>query len=452
MVQYLYTNTGVKLDTWAPGKAKEGGKYVFSFFLRPEAKTYLIDLVFDDGTTITGESDEWFKPDGDGHQINEISMKSSDDPDTWEYKYDDGADDDLKMPMDERLAYEMTVVGASADVWYPTYGEAPAVDAETLEAARQKLAHDASPLLDNAAAEAPAEPAPEAPAAAAVPEGYTGISLLIKNKTGREIAKVYLYPVGEDKGKNVLKNVVESLPTEDESKEGKPHEAYAYVLRETAKLDAMELCVRYAGDEKEEVTWALKDVLAANTTITLKESMDDWKQKETDDADDLAAMAELAAKGEPTDGVMPEAAAAEPAPEAAAEAVEYTPLGLKFKNRYGKGFKEVYIHATDEDRGANVLTEVLPTEGEGPEDSEEVILFLYRETAKLEKMSVTIVTVDGEEFTWNAPSALGNNFKITVKADINDWSFEEITKEKDLNKIAEFVAAGVTSDGFVPAN
>ena len=67
-------------------------------------------------------------------------------------------------------------------------------------------------------------------------------------------------------------------------------------------------------------------------------------------------------------------------------------------------------------------------------------------------MSVTIVTVDGEEFTWNAPSALGNNFKITVKADINDWSFEEITKEKDLNKIAEFVAAGVTSDGFVPAN
>ena len=67
----------------------------------------------------------------------------------------------------------------------------------------------------------------------------------------------------------------------------------------------MELCVRYAGDEKEEVTWALKDVLAANTTITLKESMDDWKQKETDDADDLAAMAELAAKGEPTDGFVP---------------------------------------------------------------------------------------------------------------------------------------------------
>ena len=43
-----------------------------------------------------------------------------------------------------------------------------------------------------------------------------------------------------------------------------------------------------------------------------------------------------------------------------------------------------------------------------------------------------------------------DNTKITVKADITDWSYDEITKEKDLNKIAEFVALGVTSDGFDP--
>lgn len=444
MVDYLYTNVGDKVTAWTPGKAKEGGKYVFSYFLRPAADNYFIDLVFEDGTSMTAEIEDWFKPDGDGHQLNEISMKDAADPDVWKIAYDDGADDDLQLPMDERLAYEINVVGTTADVWYPTYGEVPAVDADALEAAKQALAHDASPLLADAAAEPAEEPA-EAPAAdaAAVPEGYTGLHLMLKNKSGKEIYKVYLFPTGEDKGKNIFKTVVEgNIPTEDESVEGKPHEVFAYVFRETAKLGAMTLKVRYADDT--ETDYELK-ALEDYTVFTVK--ADEFKQKVSDDAEDMAAMDAVAAAGVSTDGVEFAPIAAEPAAEAA---VEYAALGLKFKNKYGKAFKEAYIYPVGEDKGANVLTAELPTEGEGPEDSEEVVLFIYRDAAKLDKMAVTVVTVDGEEIYWEAPSALGNNYKITVKADITDWSYDEITKEKDLNKIAEFVALGVTSDGFDP--
>ena len=35
LVEYLYTAEGEQFTFWSPGKAKEGGKYVFSFFLRP---------------------------------------------------------------------------------------------------------------------------------------------------------------------------------------------------------------------------------------------------------------------------------------------------------------------------------------------------------------------------------------------------------------------------------
>ena len=303
MVEYMYTAEGEQFAFWSPGKAKEGGKYIFSFFLRPLADNYLIDLVYDDGTTVTGYVDDWFKPDGDGHQLNEISLKDAADPDQWKIAWDDGTDDDYGMPMDERLAKEVNEVGVPADGWYPVYEGAPEATEES-KAALIELVKAAVPFAGGAPAEAAAEEAPAAEAAA-VPEGYTGIAMLIKNKTGKDIAKIYLYPVGEDKGKNVFKTLAEVLPTEDETKEGKPHEIYVYVLRETEKLGAMELRVRFVDETLEELTWQLPEALATNSTITLKEAVEDWKLKATDDAEDLAAQNALAAIGAPTDDVMP---------------------------------------------------------------------------------------------------------------------------------------------------
>ena len=143
----------------------------------------------------------------------------------------------------------------------------------------------------------------------------------------------------------------------------------------------------------------------------------------------------------------------QPVEEAAAPAGEYTALGLKFKNKLGVGIKEAYIYPVGEDKGANVLSEVLPTEGEGPEDSEEVVLYIFRETAKLGTMMVTVVTTDDRTIEWKFPSELGDNYKITLKKNIEESTFELITKEKDLKKIADFIAelGGKTSDGFVPA-
>ncbi|MBQ2202001.1 MAG: hypothetical protein II412_05460, partial [Clostridia bacterium] len=120
----------------------------------------------------------------------------------------------------------------------------------------------------------------------------------VKNKSGKDIAKIYLFPNGEDKGKNIFKTLAEVLPTEDESVEGKPHEIFVYVLRETAKLGAMTLRVRYA--DETEVDYEL-DPLEDYTSFSIK--ADEFKQKVADDAEDIAAMDAVAAEGVSTDGV-----------------------------------------------------------------------------------------------------------------------------------------------------
>ena len=115
-----------------------------------------------------------------------------------------------------------------------------------------------------------------------------------------DIAKIYLFPNGEDKGKNIFKTLAEVLPTEDESVEGKPHEIYVYVFRETAKLEGMTLRVRYADESEEDFELkALEDY----TVFTIKENAADFKQKVSDDAEDIAAMNAVAAAGVSTDGV-----------------------------------------------------------------------------------------------------------------------------------------------------
>ena len=287
MIDYLYAADGSKMDSLMPGKAKEGGMYLFKCFLRPHADNYVLYVTFDDGTDITYPIDDWFKPDGNGNLPNEISLKNAEDPDDIKVQYDDG----VPEPID--YLAESLAKGYVVDQWYPTYGTFNA-DAEAVEAAKAELAKILVP-----AAEVPAEPAEPAEPAAEVPAGYTAIHLMLKNKSGKEIYKVYLFPTGEDQGKNIFKLVVEgNIPTEDESVEGNPHEAFAFVFRETAKLGAMTLRVRFADDT--EIDFELNP-LEDYTSFTVK--ADEFKQKVTDDAEDIANMDAVAAAGVSTDGV-----------------------------------------------------------------------------------------------------------------------------------------------------
>ena len=299
MIDYLYTPAGEKMDVLMSGKAKEGGMYLFKCFIRPHADNYMIDVVYDDGATITYPIDDWFKPDGSGNLPNEISLKNTEDPDDIKVQYDDG----VPEPID--YLAESLAKGLVVDQWYPTYVQTE-VAAETVEELKAEQAKIVVPASEEPA-KTPEEPAAEAPAEgeepmAEVPAGYTGLHLMLKNKSGKEIEKVYLFANGEDKGKNIFKTVVDGMiPTEDESAEGKPHEVFAYVFRETEKLGAMTLRIKFADGTEQD--FVLEMPVEDYTVFTVK--ADEFKQKVSDDAEDITAMdaVALAAGGKSTDGV-----------------------------------------------------------------------------------------------------------------------------------------------------
>ncbi len=96
---------------WKPGK---GGQYLFGYFVRPEAKTYEMKVVFEDKSELVVPDIDLFTPDGDGHLVNEISLKDAVDPDLEKIQYDDG--------YPEPIAYiNDAIVGAlPLDGWLPT--------------------------------------------------------------------------------------------------------------------------------------------------------------------------------------------------------------------------------------------------------------------------------------------------------------------------------------------
>ena len=227
-------------------KDADGDNYEKNIYIiRPVVDSYTICVMFEDGTEFTKDL-------GALAMYDKISLKGPAAEDVEHEPNDD--------PADIALMDELVAAGVATD------GEYPIVLAE-------------------------------------VPAGYTGLHLMLKNKSGKEIEKVYLFPTGEDKGKNIFKTVVEGMiPTEDETVEGKPHEVFAYVYRETAKLGAMTLRVKYAdGTEEDFELQPLEDY----TAFTIKDKPEDFKQKVTDDIEDTVAMDLLVTKvlGKSTDGV-----------------------------------------------------------------------------------------------------------------------------------------------------
>lgn len=438
MIDYLYTAAGEKMASLMPGKAKEGGMYLFKCFLRPHTDNYNLYVKFDDGTDITYPIEDWFKPDGDGHLPNEISLKNAEDKYDIKVQYDDGDPEPLQY-----LA-ESLEKGYVVDQWYPVYEGAPAADAAAVEAARAELAKIPVPAAEEPAEEpVPAEEPAPAAEAAAVPEGYTGLKLMVKNKTGKDIAKIYLFPNGEDKGKNIFKTLADVLPTEDESKEGKPHEIQVYVLRETEKLGAMTLRVRFADDTEED--HVLEKPVEDYTVFTIK--ADEFKQKVTDDAEDMAAMDAVAAAGVSTDGVEYAPKAEEPAaaPAAAEVPAGYAGLALNIKNKTGKTINEVYIYAKDGDKGASVV-EAGWKDKDADGDNYEKNIYLIREADK--EFVLYVVFEDGTDLTEEL-GALAMYDKISMQAD--KVKHEPNDDPADIALMDEVVKTGVTADGWYPA-
>lgn len=232
-------------EPWLDKDADEANYERNIYIIRKASESYTIQAEFEDGTNFTADL-------GALNKYDKISLKG---PTADDIKHE--ANDD---PEDIAAMDALVAAGVASDGCYP--GPAP------MEA----------------------------------PEGYTGLHLMLKNKSGKEIEKVYLFPNGEDKGKNIFKTVVEGMiPTEDESVEGKPHEVFAYVYRETSKLGAMTLRVKYADGTEQD--FVLEKPVEDYTCFTIK--ADEFKQKVTDDIEDIVAMDMVwfHSNGESTDGV-----------------------------------------------------------------------------------------------------------------------------------------------------
>lgn len=115
MVEFLRGEDGELLGKWGFGKSSEGGIYAFGFFIRPEAATYEVQLVFEDGTELIIPDIDLLTPNADGFCANEISIKDSVDPDFTEVSYDDGDPEPLQY-LDDAIK-----LGESLDHWYPAY-------------------------------------------------------------------------------------------------------------------------------------------------------------------------------------------------------------------------------------------------------------------------------------------------------------------------------------------
>ena len=220
------------------------------------------------------------------------------------------------------------------------------------------------------------------------------------------------------------------------------------MLRETASLEAMTLRIRYADDAEED--YDLKP-LEDYTVFSVK--TDEFKQKVSDDAEDIAAMDAVAAAGVSTDGVEftaaeePTAEATEAAAEVAAIPEVYVGLALNIKNKTGATINAVYVYAVGaEDKGASVVPEGWKDK-DADGDNYEKNIFIIRPAGAL---VIEIVMEDGTVSTKEVELNLYDKISFKgVAAD--DWKIEANDDPADIALMEALVTAGETTDGWYPA-
>ena len=442
VIDYLYAADGSKMASLMPGKAKEGGMYLFKCFIRPHAENYMIDVVFDDGATMTYPIEGWFKPDGDGNLPNEISLKSAEDKYDVKVQYDDG----VPEPID--YLAESLAKGLILDQWYPTYAQTN-VDPEMVEALR---AAEAARLVPETEAETEPETEPEPekdastenqiPAGYTIPEGYIGLALNVKNKTGKTINELYIYDMTEDP--EVFLDYYAPIfenPWLDKDADGENYEQNIYIIRKIA--DNYQLKVVY--EDGTEMTADLGK-LALYDKISLKgPTAEDVKHEPDDDPADIAAMDALIEAGVATDGHYTAALADIP--------TGYTGLHLMLKNKSGKEIEKVYLFPTGEDKGKNIFKTVvdglIPTEDESlAEKPHEVFAFVHRETAKLSAMTLRVRYADGTEEDYELAPV--EDYTVFTIKDTPDGFKQKVADDQEDIAAMDAVmlsASGASTDG-----
>ena len=138
------------------------------------------------------------------------------------------------------------------------------------------------------------EPTPAAEAVA-VPAGYVGLALNIKNKTGKTINEVYIYAKDGDKGASVVE-----AGWKDKDVDGDNYEKNIYLIREADKEFVLYVVFEDGTDLTEEL-----GALAMYDKISMQ--ADKVKHEPNDDPADIALMDEVVKAGVTADGWYPAA-------------------------------------------------------------------------------------------------------------------------------------------------
>ena len=236
-----------------PDKDADGDRYELNIFIiRPADALMEVSVVFEDGETATWELERVLE------MYDKLSMKKGTDVSKWEHESNDDPDD--MALMDAVLA-----AGVTADGFYPGAAAEP-------EAAPE------------------AEPVPDVE--------YASLALNIKNKTGKTIDEVYIYPAGGDKGASVVEK---GWP--DKDADGDRYELNIFIIRPADAL--MEVSVVF--EDGETATWELERVLEMYDKLSMKKGTDvsKWEHESNDDPDDMALMDAVLAAGVTADGFYP---------------------------------------------------------------------------------------------------------------------------------------------------
>ena len=164
--------------------------------------------------------------------------------------------------------------------------------------------------------EAPADPTaePVAPEAA-----YEGIALQLKNKTGKTVDALYIYPVGEDIGNSVVE-----AGWKDKDVDADHYEQFIYIVREAGK----DMEVKVVFDDGEAAIWTVGK-LAMYEELSFKKGteVENWEHEAVKDEDkpqcDL-----VAAVGKTADNFYP----------------GYELIPIEFKNKTAKNITGVWFY------------------------------------------------------------------------------------------------------------
>ena len=125
---------------------------------------------------------------------------------------------------------------------------------------------------------------------------YEGLALNIKNKTGKTINEVYIYPTGGEKGNSVVE-----AGWKDKDADGENYEQFIYIVRE--KGAEMEMYVVF--EDGSDMTCNV-GTLAMYDKLSMKgPTADDLKHELNDDEAEAALMNSLVALGKTSDNFYP---------------------------------------------------------------------------------------------------------------------------------------------------